>query len=165
MIDFVIYKGAKTMFEETTLGLGPSVVLHLIRSIPPGSFVYHDRYFTTVPIIEKMHKRNKHSTGTIMFNCILGRTACKFKNDSEMRRGESQNFTSDVTVIVKWKDNKSVIMTSNCTGSSSTTVVRRWDKNSKRYIEILLRKSFSNTTNTWAVSTFLTSKFSTIVHL
>ncbi|GBP62378.1 hypothetical protein EVAR_47263_1 [Eumeta japonica] len=63
MLDFAIYEGAKTMFGESNLGLGPSVILSLAKSIPPGSCVYHDRYFTTVPLIEEMEKLNLHSTG------------------------------------------------------------------------------------------------------
>ncbi|GBP48793.1 hypothetical protein EVAR_8401_1 [Eumeta japonica] len=62
MLDFAIYEGAKTMFGESNLGLGPSVILSLAKSIPPGSCVYHDRYFTTVPLIEEMEKLNLHST-------------------------------------------------------------------------------------------------------
>ncbi|GBP93011.1 hypothetical protein EVAR_24101_1 [Eumeta japonica] len=50
------------MFGESNLGLGPSVILSLAKSIPPGSCVYHDRYFTTVPLIEEMEKLNLHST-------------------------------------------------------------------------------------------------------
>lgn len=144
MLDFFIYKGAKTMFPDNSLGLGPSVILHLIESIPPGSCIYHDRYFTTVPLIEEMNRRNLHSTGTIMHNRIPDRAACKFKKDSEIIRGESQHFTRDATVIVKWKDNKSVLMASNCTGSSSPTAVRRWDKKSRRYIEVSAPKVIQN---------------------
>lgn len=136
MLDFEIYRGANTMFGDTSLGLGPSVILHLTRSVPPGSCVYHDRFFTTVPLVEEMNRRNIHSTGTIMFNRIPDRAACKFKQDSAMIRGESQHYTRDSTVIVKWKDNKSVIMASNCTGSSSGSTVKRWDKKQRGYIDV-----------------------------
>lgn len=136
MLDFDIYQGAKTMFGDSPLGLGPSVVLHLSKSVPPGSCIYHDRYFTTVALIEEMHKRKLHSTGTIMINRIPDRAAIKFKTDAKMTRGESQQYVCKPTVIVKWKDNKSVLMASNCTGSSSTSVVKRWDKRTKRYVEV-----------------------------
>lgn len=84
MLDFEIYKGAKTTFGDTSLGQGTSVILHLTRTVPPGSCIYHDRYFTTVPLIEEMHKRKLHSTGTIMINRIPDRAAVKFKTDSAM---------------------------------------------------------------------------------
>ncbi|XP_022827512.1 piggyBac transposable element-derived protein 3-like [Spodoptera litura] len=136
MLDFDIYRGARTMFGDTNLGLGPSVILHLSKSIPPGSCVYHDRYFTTVPLIEEMNKLNLHSTGTIMLNRIPDRATIKFKTDVQMTRGESQQFVCEPTTIVKWKDNKSVLLASNCTGSSATTLVKRWDKAMKRYVDV-----------------------------
>ncbi|CAH0731057.1 unnamed protein product, partial [Brenthis ino] len=133
MLDFDIYRGAKTMFGDTSLGLGASVVLHLVKSVPPGRCVYHDRYFTSVPLIEEMTKRNLHSTGTIMFNRIPDRAVIKFKPDARMARGESQQYVCEPTVVVKWKDNKSIIMASNCTGSSSSLIVKRWEKRTKMY--------------------------------
>lgn len=39
MLDFDIYKGARSTFGDSTLGLGPSVILHFSKSIPPGSCV------------------------------------------------------------------------------------------------------------------------------
>ncbi|KAF9417156.1 hypothetical protein HW555_005667 [Spodoptera exigua] len=75
-----------------------------------------------------------------MFNRIPDRAACKFKQDSAMSRGESQHYTRDSTVIVKWRDNKSVIMASNCTGSSSGTIVKRWDKKQRGYIDVAAPK-------------------------
>lgn len=33
MLDFHIYQGAKTIFGDSPLGLGPSVVLHLSKSV------------------------------------------------------------------------------------------------------------------------------------
>ncbi|GBP72362.1 hypothetical protein EVAR_55130_1 [Eumeta japonica] len=101
MLDFAIYEGGKTMFDESNLGLGPSVILSLAKSIPPGSCVYHDRYFTTVPLIEEMEKLNLHSTGTIMQNRIPDRATIQFKKDSAMRRGECQQFVCEPTVLVK----------------------------------------------------------------
>ncbi|GBP73809.1 PiggyBac transposable element-derived protein 3 [Eumeta japonica] len=144
MLDFAIYEGAKTMFGESNLGLGPSVILSLAKSIPPGSCVYHDRYFTTVPLIEEIEKLNLHSTSTIMQNRIPDRATIKFKKDSAMRRGECQQFVCEPTVLVKWKDNKSVLLASNCTGASHTTSVKRWGKTSKSYIDVSAPKIVQN---------------------
>lgn len=144
MLDFDIYRGAKTMFGATNLGLGASVVLHLTKTVPPGSCVYYDRYFTTVPLIEELDKRNIHGTGTIMMNRIPGRAAVKFKADRVMSRGESQQFVRDSVVLVKWKDNKSVLMASNCTGAENTDFVKRWDKQNKSYIDVSAPRVISN---------------------
>ncbi|CAK1602445.1 unnamed protein product [Parnassius mnemosyne] len=144
MLDFELYRGARTMFGDTNLGLGPSVILHLAKSIPPGSCVYHDRYFTTVPLIEEMNKLNLHSTGTIMLNRIPDRATIKFKIDSQMTRGESQHFVCEPVTIVKWKDNKSVLLASNCTGSAATIIVKRWDKTIRQYVDVTAPKIVKN---------------------
>lgn len=147
MVDFEIYKGANTMFGNTSLGLGPSVVLHLTKTIPPGSCVYHDRYFTTVPLVEEMNRRNLHSTGTIMMNRVPNRAAIKFKKDRAMFRGESHQFVRDPVSLVKWKDNKSVLMVSNCTGADQTDFVKRWDKQTKSYKDITAPRIITNYNN------------------
>lgn len=144
MLDFDIYQGAKTMFGNTNLGLGPSVVLHLSRSVPEGSCLYHDRHFTTIPLIEELQKQNLHSTGTIMANRIPDKTSLKFKKDNQMYRGESQQMVRDPTVLVKWKDNRSVLIASNCTGSNNTDMVKRWDKKTRTYVNVTVPKIIQN---------------------
>ncbi|XP_049880345.1 piggyBac transposable element-derived protein 3-like [Pectinophora gossypiella] len=102
-----------------------------------GSFLEEvARYFTTVPLAEEMAKRNLHSTGTIMLNRIPDRSTINFKKDINMARGETQQYVCKDITIVKWKDNKSVLMASNCTGVGEATLVKRWDKNTKTYVNI-----------------------------
>lgn len=144
MIYFDIYNGAKSMFGDTNFGWGPSIVLHLAKSIPSGNCVYHDRYFTTVFLIEEMENLNLHYTGRIMQNQILVWDTIKFKKYSQMRHGEWWQFVCKRTVIVKWKDNKSVLLASNCTGSGTTTNVRRLDKNCKNYVAVSAAKIVQN---------------------
>lgn len=143
ILDFAIYKDAK-FFEETNLGLGPAIILHLAKSIPSGSCVYFDRYFTTVPLIEEMEKLNLHATGTIMQNQISNQTTIKFNKDFNMDCGESQQFVCEPVTVVKWKDNKSVIIASNCTGVDETINVKRWDKSNKRYTDVAVPKIVHN---------------------
>jgi hypothetical protein len=40
VIDFEIYQGIDTPFQDKSLGLGPAVVLHLSQSIPEGSVLF-----------------------------------------------------------------------------------------------------------------------------
>lgn len=70
VLDFEIYQGKFTSLCNPELGLGPSVVMRLVRSLPPRSWVYFDRYFTTIPLLEKLHENNIEGTGTIMTNRI-----------------------------------------------------------------------------------------------
>lgn len=70
-------------------------------------------------------------------NRIPDRAAIKFKTKARMvREKRFQEYVCKPTVIVKWKDNKSVLMASNCTGSSTSSVVKRWDKRPKTYVDV-----------------------------
>lgn len=144
MLDFDIYKGANSNFVNSNLGLGPSVILHLVKSVPRGSCVYHDRYFTTIPLIEEMEKLGLHSTGTIMQNRIPDRASIEFKKDKEMQRGESQQFICYPTAIVKWRDNKSVLLASNCAAADEQSDLKTWHKKQKGYINIAAPKIVRN---------------------
>ncbi|CAH0723914.1 unnamed protein product, partial [Brenthis ino] len=139
ILDFAIYKDEK-FFGETNLGLGPAIILHLTKSVPSGSCIYFDRYFTTIPLIEEMEKLNLHATGTIMQNRISNQTTIKFNKDSNMDCGGSEQFVCEPITVVKWKDNKSVILASNCTGVDETINVKRWDKFNKRLFDKITKQ-------------------------
>ncbi|GBO98853.1 DNA repair protein complementing XP-C cells homolog [Eumeta japonica] len=87
-------RGAKMMFgdKKGSFGLGPSIILHLAKSIPPCSCVYHDQYCITIPLIEEMLNRGLHSTRTIMLNKIRDRSSLKLKDDKKMVRGDSDHM-------------------------------------------------------------------------
>lgn len=144
MIDFEMYLGARTAFAERELGVGASVILHLAKAVPSGSCLYFGRFFSSVPLIERLQQLNLHGTGTIMLNRISERRSLNLKADNRMQRGESQQFCCDDVVIVKWKDNKSVLMISNCTGADDTIQIKRWDKIRKGYVDVPCPKIISN---------------------
>jgi hypothetical protein len=47
VLDFEIYQGTTTRLTNRELGLGPSVVLRLVETLPENSYLYFDRYFST----------------------------------------------------------------------------------------------------------------------
>lgn len=135
VLDFEIYQGDTTPFPDKSLGLGPAVVLRLITTIPKGSFVFFDRYFTTIPLLEKMVSEKIEGTGTLISNRFKGYT---FPKDSQMKRGEYQeivNGKKDICVV-KWKDTKAVLMASTCLGAQPVRNVQRWDKSAKKHIDV-----------------------------
>lgn len=137
MMDFEIYHTHNPAFADRSLGLGPAIVIYLAQSIPPGSCIYFDRYFTTVPLLEKLVDLNLHGTGTIMMNRIADRQQVHFKEDRQMKRGDiDQRTLDDKIALVKWRDSKCVVMASNCTGGNRIEVVKRYDKPNKRYIDV-----------------------------
>ncbi|KAM3965016.1 piggyBac transposable element-derived protein 3-like [Aphomia sociella] len=135
MVDFEIYYGNNPALSHP-LGLGPAVVLRLIQSVPPGSCVFFDRYFTTIPLLDELKRIGYHGTGTIMANRIPERQQICFKEDKKMRRGDIDQRVSKDIVLVKWKDNKAVLTASNCTGGTLKDIVKRYDKSAKCYIDV-----------------------------
>lgn len=51
---------------------------------------------------------------------------------------------SNDVVVVKWMDNKSVLVASNCTSGDDTTVVRRWNKNISAFTDVTAPKIIAN---------------------
>lgn len=135
MVDFEIYYPQNPALSHP-LGLGPAVVLHLIQSIPRGSCIFFDRYFSTIPLLDELKKLGYHGTGTIMANRVPNRQQISFKDDKKMKRGEVDQRVSNDVALVKWKDSKTVLMASNCTGGTGIEVVKRYDKKAKSYIDV-----------------------------
>lgn len=135
ILDFEIYQGLTTPLIKRELGLGPSVILRLSQTLPEGSYLFFDRYFSTSALMYELLKSKIYGTGTIMINRLK---QCNFKKDSQMKRGESDEIvSSDGKVsLTKWKDNKSVVMISSAFGRNPEHVVKRWDKSKKERIEV-----------------------------
>ncbi|KAG5877986.1 hypothetical protein JTB14_032217 [Gonioctena quinquepunctata] len=53
VLDFEIYEGDTTPLKNKELGLGPSVILRLVETLPEHSYLYFDRYFSTVGLMDK----------------------------------------------------------------------------------------------------------------
>ncbi|XP_059052342.1 piggyBac transposable element-derived protein 3-like [Achroia grisella] len=135
MIDFEIYYRNNPVLSHP-LGLGPAVVFRLIQSVPPGSCIFFDRYFTTIPLLDELKRLGYHGTGKIMVNRIPERQQISFKEDKTMRRGDIDQRVSNGIVLVKWKDSKAVLTTSNCTGGTAINNIKRYDKIAKCYIDV-----------------------------
>lgn len=85
-LDFEIYQGQTTRLIQPELGLGPASVLSLAETLPPGSFIFFDRYFTTIPLLKALSERKIEATGTITGNRIKG---LRLTELSKMKRGDS----------------------------------------------------------------------------
>lgn len=135
MVDFEIYYPNNPALSHP-LGLGPAVVLRLIESIPRESCIFFDRNFTTIPLLDELTKLGYHGTGTIMANRVPNWKQVNFKDDTDMCMGEIEQRVSNDVALVKWKDNKTVLIASNCTGSKNIDVIQRYDSKEKKSIDV-----------------------------
>ncbi|XP_050306921.1 piggyBac transposable element-derived protein 3-like [Anthonomus grandis grandis] len=130
-----LYQGKDTFPDDSVkrLGVGPSAVVRLGRTLFPGSHVYCDRYFTTIPLIEYLYQQEKYCTGTIIksrvpaaANLTLEKMTCKGSSEQIVRQdGE--------IAVVQWYDLK-------CTGMmywyDQPSECKRWSKKDSKYIHV-----------------------------
>lgn len=110
MIDFIVYQGSSTDLSEKDFGLGPSLVLRLTETIPRGSTLYFDRYFTSLPLILQLKRKGYFATGTVMANRI---GQVPLKEDKILKaRGDSDEVTASGVAAVKWRDTKAITLLS-----------------------------------------------------
>ncbi|KAJ8938648.1 hypothetical protein NQ314_011387 [Rhamnusium bicolor] len=115
--DFLIYQGASTGLDADnlkTFGLGASVVLHLSERIQgEGHKLYYENYFCKPPLL---HDKELKKRG----------------------RGSYDELTTkngDVA-LVKWMDNRTVVLASNFVAVGQKDVASRWDKGDKKYVNV-----------------------------
>lgn len=129
-----MFQGAGT-FPDSGLGHGPSIVLRLTKFLPKGSFLYFDRFFTTIPLMVKLEENGFKATGTIMGNRLGKRV--NFPSDKQMERGSMAQFVKDDEVaVVKWCDTKCVTIASTACGKDPVGEVERWIKAKKRRLPV-----------------------------
>ncbi|XP_068083226.1 piggyBac transposable element-derived protein 3-like [Anabrus simplex] len=141
VLDFMFYTGAGTVSieDQKENGLGGAIVKVLTESIPQDKThcVYTDRFFTSVKSVDMLLQRNIYQTGTVMKNRV-GSVSQKLKTDKELKRGEWEEWVreDEKMCIVKWKDNRSVLLLSSCVGSEPPTTCKRWSKEEKKKVVI-----------------------------
>lgn len=74
--------------------------------------------------MSKLTELKIHSTGTVQINRLQ---KFQFVADTKMKRGDFKEVVSEKKDIcmLKWKDNKSVVMASTCYGDLPTKMVKR----------------------------------------
>ncbi|XP_031586314.2 piggyBac transposable element-derived protein 3 [Oreochromis aureus] len=144
VLDFEIYQGAPALLEQVEepgdLGLGGLVIDHLSQTLHPNTKVYCDRFFMSIQGVERMMKKQMYVTGTVMKNQVAAAVQ-KLPNDKTMKkkgRGTSAQVTTEdgKICVVKWYDNKPVLMMSAVHASEPEDTCQRWDKKLKRYVTI-----------------------------
>lgn len=144
VLDYMIYTGKNTLPEEDIkgYGLGGAVVKRLVQSLAVDlqeqpTLLFTDRCFTGIRIIELLAERNIPLTRTVVANRTDG-AALTFPKDKEMSRGASvQKVREDGKIgLVKWKDNKSVLMMSSAYGIHPEGTCKRWSKEEHKKVDV-----------------------------
>lgn len=139
ILDFEIYQGKKAALYPGSSGIGESAVLRLTETLPPGTKVYFDRYFTSGPLLDKLAENGIAGTGTIMNNRIP--KGVKLSSEKELKekgRGTSEMFARNdkKQAVVRWYDNKPITLMSSIHGQHPEDTCRRWSRKEKKHIDV-----------------------------
>uniref|UniRef100_A0A3B4TJH0 PiggyBac transposable element-derived protein 3-like n=1 Tax=Seriola dumerili TaxID=41447 RepID=A0A3B4TJH0_SERDU len=144
VLDFELYQGTNSLIEKVKepegLGLGNLVIERLCQTLQRGTKVYCDRFFTTIKGAQQMMEKELYLTGTIMKNRLAGANH-KLPSDKAMKsagRGTSSEVSAEdgKLCVVKWYDNKPVLMMSVVHGTQPEDTCQRWDKKLKQYVTV-----------------------------
>ncbi|KAM8743645.1 piggyBac transposable element-derived protein 3-like isoform 2-T2 [Acanthopagrus schlegelii] len=144
VLDFELYQGSNSLIEKVEesegLGLGSLVIERLCQTLQRGTKVYCDRFFTTIKGAQRMLEKELYITGTIMKNRLAGANH-KLPSNKAMKntgRGTSAELSAEdgKLCVVKWYDNKPVLMMSVVHGVQPEDTCQRWDKKVKQYVTV-----------------------------
>lgn len=102
--------GNITSVKKREHGLDPSTILRLLEKLPDNSYLYFDRYIPSVALMGKLMSLKIDATASIMSYKITG------LGFNDQRR------------ITKWKENKSVWITSTAFARRPQTEVEGWNE-------------------------------------
>ncbi|KAG5890538.1 hypothetical protein JTB14_035054 [Gonioctena quinquepunctata] len=127
--------------SEETFGLSGKTVIALAKTInnPTCGVIYFDNSFTSPDLVH--HLRNEegiYALGTLRANRSRG---CDLKSDKELARGGRGSFDQKVdnttkVAIVKWYDNKSVLLCSSYVDAYPVLQMKRYVKKNARKIGV-----------------------------
>lgn len=145
-LDFFLYEGKgdsvlpNNELNYPKLDIGGKVIVRLTQNLPKGISILMDRYFTSIDLLDELHLRGFPGTGTLQKDRI---PACApLYSDAELREGGRGYFCQVVRedgqmCIIKWFDNKPVILASTIHDANPTDVCKRWSKKEKSYINVV----------------------------
>ena len=123
------------------MGQGPDVVMGLVvKADPsPGSRIYFDNLFTSVPLLECLSERGLGGTGTVT-KARMKAIPLPNRKDVEKQwdRGQYKVIYHKDIVAVVWKDNKGVCVLSNIHLVEPTHQVKRWCKQEHKYTHVTM---------------------------
>ncbi|KAM4593218.1 piggyBac transposable element-derived protein 3 [Odontesthes bonariensis] len=144
VLDFELYQGTNSLIGKVEkpegMGLGSLVMERLCQTLHRGTKVYCDRFFTTIKGAQQMMEKGVYMTGTIMKNRLAG-AKHKLPSNKAMKdagRGTSSEVSTEdgKLCVVKWYDNKPVLMMSVVHGTQPEDTCQLWDNKLKQYVTV-----------------------------
>ncbi|XP_046663034.1 piggyBac transposable element-derived protein 1-like [Homalodisca vitripennis] len=126
---------------EPDLGSCAKVVVRLSRCISPQNHqLYMDNFYTTVPLVVHLAKRNVHALGTVRRDRVPGNNLPSPSEFQAKERGFSTEKCAKVEEVelslVAWQDNKCVTLLSSFVGIGKQDKVGRYCKKTRSIKEI-----------------------------
>lgn len=132
------YAGAADKYDKQ-IGLGAHVVLELLQNVhhPLMHCIFFDNFFTSYYLLCLLNERNFFVTGTVRSNRLRG--ADKILKTGKSLKKSDFDYAFDRTnniSVVRWQDNAEVTIATNYDSLEPYKNVRRWSKESHRYITV-----------------------------
>lgn len=148
LVDFEVYQGKNPDSNETydkSFGKATAPLMKFIDQLPdlPFSFFF-DNLFCSVQLLLELERRGLGGTGTMRPNRIpksapLPDKKCFLKKD----RGDvdwCSSAENNIGITI-WKDNKPVVIGSNCNPCNPLQTCQRFSRESKQYVSVQVPNS------------------------
>ncbi|XP_026745537.1 piggyBac transposable element-derived protein 3-like isoform X1 [Trichoplusia ni] len=145
---FIIYAGKEKddrLPNEPDIGVVSQTVIKLARIIPrhANHIIYHDNFYTTLPLMYYFAKEGIQCVGTVQRNRLGKKCKLPSKQDvmkKQVPRGSYVEYITHIDGVdmssVSWKDNKQVVLLSTYVGAEPLQSIERYDKIEKKKIII-----------------------------
>ena len=139
VLDFEVYQGKKLADGGEGGGpwlVGESVVVRLTESLPQGTSVFFDRFFTTPRILEHLQSKQLHGTGTVKKIYVPKEAGLMTEKELlKQERGFAQcSVRSDsVVALTVWQDRRAIYLASTEHGIEPVDEVSRYEKKTRSY--------------------------------
>ena len=143
--DFAMYEGKDPSIPDQLAQLlpyqGAKFVALLSQTLPQniGHSLFFDNFFNFLELQKYLKSIGIWSVGTLRSNRLRG---CPLKSDKELKKLGRGSYDcvfdrENGTYIVKWFDNKPILLTSTFVGILPDTTVKRWDKKENKSIDVI----------------------------